>query len=129
MSRTKLSSTMDTYLPLARQEVLTLLMRLGDIMHALYFGISKEPKWALVAGYLSHNIVRVSNVSDSVRKLTEEKAAAGIIESIWRKWDIDNDRPLPDGVERVWNELNRKHDVVWSKSETLYYAPRSASSS
>jgi hypothetical protein len=34
------------------------------------------------------------------------KAAGPIMESIWRKWDIVDDRPFPEGVERVWS----KHD-------------------
>jgi hypothetical protein len=117
MSRTKLSSVMDACLPLARQDVLKLLMQLGDKLNQFKIGRSKEPQWTLVAGYLSHNNVRISHKRGSLQKLTKKKkAAAGIIESIWRKWDVENDRPLPDGVERVWNELEWESEVVRSKN-------------
>jgi hypothetical protein len=49
------------------------------------------------------------------------KDAAQIIASIWRKWDIVNDRPLPEGVERVWREHEMKSEVVWKKPERPYY--------
>jgi hypothetical protein len=57
------------------------------------------------------------------------KDAAQIIASIWRKWDIVNDRPLPEGVERVWSEHGgRKSEVVWKKTGRPYYTSTSNSS-
>ena len=53
------------------------------------------------------------------------KAAAQIIESIWRKWDIVADRPLPEGVERIWNKHSKKSDVVWKRGGISYYIPMS----
>jgi hypothetical protein len=49
------------------------------------------------------------------------KAAESIIASIWRKWDIANGRPLPEGVERFWREHDMKSEVVWKKSGKPYY--------
>ena len=49
------------------------------------------------------------------------KAARLIIASICRKWDIVNDRPLPEGVERVFGEYGRKSEVIWKKTGSPYY--------
>jgi hypothetical protein len=49
------------------------------------------------------------------------KDAAPIMESIWRKWDIVRDRPLQEGVERVWSEHGEKSEVVWKKTGIPYY--------
>jgi len=79
-------------------------------------------------------------------KTNSRKAAAQIIASIWRKWDIVNARPLPEGVERVWSEeivndsplpggVERvwiehgdNSEVVWKKTGSPYYTSTSNSS-
>jgi len=91
------------------------------------------------------NVVKVGNmeangelpVSRSCTHLTHgalcmttnsRKDAALIIESIWRKWDIVNDRPLPEGVERVFDTHDEKSEVVWKKTGSPYYSSMSNSS-
>jgi hypothetical protein len=61
------------------------------------------------------------------KRTNSRKDAAQIIESIWRKWDIVNDRPLPEGVERVWRR-GSDSATVWKKTGSPYYASVSNSS-
>jgi len=86
---------------------------------------SRTYVWEKVAFLLSHNIVRISHISDCVHELTQEKGAARVIKSIWSKWDIENDCPLPEDVERVWREGGANSGVVWKKCGSLYYTSMS----
>ena len=106
-------------LPLARQEVGPLVVRCVD---AFGLALSRESIWRDMGIYLSRNGVRASRIAHSVQKLTQKKDAAQIIESIWREWDILNDRPLPEGVERVWSwSRGGLSQVVWKETRSPYY--------
>ena len=124
--RAKLSNEMVTYLPLAQREVVTLVVRMVE--NSIAANHSKEGIWWRMAVFLSHNAVRAARIAHSIRELTEAQAAAGVIESIGRKWDIENDRPFPEGVERVWSEPSKRSDVVWKKTGSPYYTSQSNSS-
>jgi hypothetical protein len=119
---------MATYLPLARREVVTLIVRVVGRAHARDPTWSREDIWKRMAVFLSHNTVRASRIVHSVQRLTAEQAAEGVIESIGRKWDIENDRPFPEGVERVFVPHGAMSEVVWKKTGSPYHTSVSNSS-
>jgi hypothetical protein len=124
----KLSSLMSTHLSLARREVVTLMVRIADIFIVQNPRWSGETKWRTVGALLSHNVVRASRNNTPSIRTNLRKTAGPIIASIWRKWDIVNDRPLPEGVERVWSEHGGKSEVIWKKTGSSYYTSTSNSS-
>jgi hypothetical protein len=80
----------------------------------IYMGANGSFAFSQWGTHLPHTRLRT--------RTNARKAAAQIIESIWRKWDIVNDRPFPEGVERVWPEGGRKSEVVWSRNRRPYYS-------
>ena len=109
---------MATHFPLAHQEVVTLMVRITDKFRAQQSIWSTV--WRQIGAHLSHNDVRASRVA-LCTVINPKKATGPIIASIWRKWDIVNNCPLPDGVERVWSERDSKSEVVWKKTGNPYY--------
>jgi hypothetical protein len=78
------------------------------------FGVSQE------CTCLSHSTLCITTNS--------RKATASILESIWQKWDIVDDGPLPEGVERVFPPYGHRSEVVWKKTREPYYTSTSNSS-
>jgi len=58
VSRAKLSNVMATYVPLARQEVMTLVVRFADMVIEQRPDLSREVIWWRIGILLSHNSVR-----------------------------------------------------------------------
>jgi hypothetical protein len=119
---------MATHLPPARHEVMKLMVRIANGLHEQSPNWPKEEIWRRMGAYLSRNYVCISRMTHSRIKTNSRKAAGTMLASIWRKWDIVNDRPLPEGVERIWREHDRKSEVVWKKNGSPYYASVSNSS-
>lgn len=74
-----------------------------------------------IAGALCHK--RVGVFYNEGRKTDVGiQSAANLLRDIWRKWDYINDRPFPEGVERVYK---RRHNgdisvPVWKNTGSRY---------
>jgi hypothetical protein len=120
-------------LQLARQEVLGIIIKLACIILTANVSPLLHPNrapWGQIAFYLTHDYVRASHMPHFYTGTNSKQDAWRIIESIWRKWDIVNDCPLPEGVERVsgYGQWGRESMVVWKKTGTQYYTVAETSS-
>lgn len=57
---------------------------------------------------------------DAAKLLMHNPIAGNIMKDIWRKWDVNNDIPLPAGVQRVWNGETKKSEVLYVKTRLPY---------
>ncbi|KIM25088.1 hypothetical protein M408DRAFT_223507 [Serendipita vermifera MAFF 305830] len=89
--RHKLVSLLKDMDPCTRPEIISLMVRLVDMRN--------QPKKTMeVLEFVALRFVHNSR-------------ARSIIQDIWRKWDIVNDQPLPDGFERFWDAETRVSKV------------------
>lgn len=72
------------------------------------------PHYGVTIPYVFH--------STSVAGLILTQAAGTFFEAIRRKWDFENDCPLPDGLVRQ-QDLTGIQRLVWKKTEELYSPP------
>ncbi|KIM20813.1 hypothetical protein M408DRAFT_30080 [Serendipita vermifera MAFF 305830] len=100
--RGRMKSLLNRSIPSNRQEILCMMMELLE----LFKGIGYDNEFVYASRYLAHRW-------DS----------RNIIRSIWRKWDIANDSPLPDGVVRAWgrgSRISHPAKLLWKKTWEPY---------
>lgn len=62
-------------------------------------------------------------VSEISYDFTHREDAENIVRCIWRKWDIAENCPLPEGVERAWGRGSKLSDpakIIWIKTGEPY---------